>query len=297
MASMVVNPGEIGLSRAPVPSAPGRQLGGKAVGYGGANPGAGLSAVRMLPEEDASEPHPTSPRTATGGPMPHKGPGSGPGQTSVARNTVEEREALPAAITAEQQRMAELAYACLLGDTFAWEALVRNQQRRVYGLCYRFTGSTSEAEDLTQEVFLKVYRNLRSFDPGRASFGVWLTALTRNLLVDHYRRSRMDRASESLDQSTTADADGPTRAERLADPRGGQERHVAGVELRAKIQAALAQVSPELREAVILRDLEDMDYREIAETLCIPQGTVKSRISRGRAELARLLKGMEGQVM
>ena len=67
--------------------------------------------------------------------------------------------------------------------------------------------------------------------------------------------------------------------------------------MRAKIQAALAQVSPELREAVILRDLQDMDYREIAETLCIPQGTVKSRISRGRAELARLLKGMEGQVV
>ena len=76
-----------------------------------------------------------------------------------------------------------------------------------------------------------------------------------------------------------------------------RQRHVAGVELRAKIQAALSQVSPELREAVILRDLEDMDYREIAETLCIPQGTVKSRISRGRAELARLLKGMEGQVV
>ena len=148
-----------------------------------------------------------------------------------------------------------------------------------------------------QEVFFKVYRNLRSFDPARASFGVWLTALTRNLLVDHYRRSRMDRASESLDESATGEDDGPTRAERLADPRNSQERHVAGVELRAKIQAALAQVSPELREAVILRDLEDMDYREIADTLCIPQGTVKSRISRGRAELARLLKGMEGQVM
>ena len=200
--------------------------------------------------------------------------------------------------TAEHQRMAELAYSCLLGDTFAWEALVRSQQRRVYGLCYRFTGSTSEAEDLTQEVFLKVYRNLRSFDPTRASFGVWLTALTRNLLVDHYRRSRMERASESLDETLAGEDDGPTRAERLADTRGGgQERHVAGIELRAKIQAALAQVSPELREAVILRDLEDMDYREIADTLCIPQGTVKSRISRGRAELARLLKGLEGQVV
>lgn len=213
----------------------------------------------------------------------------------------QETDARPAPVSAaalaEQQRMAELANSCLLGDTYAWEALVRSQQRRVYSLCYRFTGSASAAEDLTQEVFLKVYRNLRSFDPAKASFGVWLTALTRNLLVDHYRRSRMERMSESLDESASGEADGPTRAERLQDTRGGQERHVAGAELRVKIQHALAQVSPELREAVILRDLEDMDYREIAETLCIPQGTVKSRISRGRAELARLLKGLEGQVV
>lgn len=196
------------------------------------------------------------------------------------------RPALSAAVQAEHQRMAELAHSCLLGDPYAWEALVRSQQRRVYSLCYRFTGSQNEAEDLTQDVFLKVYRNLQSFDPAKASFGVWLTALTRNLLVDHYRRSRMDRASESLDETASGEEDGPSRAERLPDTRsGGQEKHVAGVELRAKIQDALAQVSPELREAVILRDLEDMDYREIAETLCIPQGTVKSRISRGRAEL------------
>ncbi len=202
-----------------------------------------------------------------------------------------------AAGAADQQRLAELAHSCLLGDPYAWEALVRHQQRRVYALCYRFTGSATEAEDLTQEVFLKVYRNLRSFDPAKASFGVWLTALTRNLLVDHYRRSRMDRASDSLDEPLAGEEEGPTRSERLADTRMNQERHVAGVELRAHIQAALAKVSPELREAVILRDLEDMDYRDIAETLCIPQGTVKSRISRGRAELARLLKGMEGQVV
>ncbi|MBE7159229.1 MAG: sigma-70 family RNA polymerase sigma factor, partial [Rhodospirillales bacterium] len=198
--------------------------------------------------------------------------------------------AIPEAVLAEQRRMAELAYSCLLGDTFAWEALVRSQQRRVYALCYRFTGSASDAEDLTQDVFLKVYRNLASFDPAKASFGVWLTALTRNLLVDHYRRSRMERACESLDESASGDEEGPTRAERIPDTRSGQERHVAGVELRARIQAALTQVSPELREAVILRDLEDMDYRDIAETLCIPQGTVKSRISRGRGELARILQ-------
>ncbi len=202
-----------------------------------------------------------------------------------------------AAAAAEQAHLAVLAAACLQGDARAWEFLVRSQQRRVYGLCYRFTGSAASAEDLTQDVFLKVYRNLGSFDRTKASFGVWLTTLTRNLLVDHYRRSRLERASDSLDDPYSSDEDGPTRADRLPDHRMSQEKHVAGVELRARVQAALAHISPELREAVILRDLEDMDYREIADVLSIPQGTVKSRISRGRAELARLLKGIEGQVM
>ncbi len=281
---MVVNPVMIGLTKAP-----GNYNGERSRVYAGA----GLSAVLAEPEDRLRERERTAAKEQTGSSAPRPAPRP----TQELPKGLEGRSPVSPEVAAEHQRMAELAYSCLLGDTFAWEALVRSQQRRVYALCYRFTGSPTEAEDLTQEVFLKVYRNLRSFDPSRASFGVWLTALTRNLLVDHYRRSRMDRASESLDVSVSGDDEGPTRAERLADTRGGQERHVAGMELRAKIQRALAQVSPELREAVILRDLEDMDYRDIAETLCIPQGTVKSRISRGRAELARLLKGMEGQVV
>ena len=282
---MVVNPVMLGLAR------------GAATQQAARLPGArhgGVTAVLAPPEDPASGAGERPGRVHAGTPTPVQEPG----RTQGLPEDLGHRAPVSAAVLAEQQRMAELANSCLLGDPYAWEALVRSQQRRVYALCYRFTGSANEAEDLTQDVFLKVYRNLRSFDPARASFGVWLTALTRNLLVDHYRRSRMDRASESLDETASGDEEGPTRAERLADTRGGgQERHVAGIELRAKIQTALAQVSPELREAVILRDLEDMDYREIAETLCIPQGTVKSRISRGRAELARLLKGMEGQVM
>jgi RNA polymerase sigma-70 factor (ECF subfamily) len=201
------------------------------------------------------------------------------------------------AATCEQAALAELAARCMAGEAAAWEQLAKTQHRKVYGICYRFTGSATEAEDLTQEVFLKMYRNLGNFDPARGSFGTWLTTLTRNLLVDNYRRSRMERASDSLDESVDGEEDGPSKLERLADSRPSQEHHVAGLELKAKIQHALAQVSPELREAVILRDLEDMDYKDIAEVLHVPQGTVKSRISRGRSELARLLKGMEGKVM
>ncbi len=202
-----------------------------------------------------------------------------------------------AAALDEQRALADLAALCLAGDAQAWEQLARTQHRRIYGLCYRFTGSQSDAEDLTQEAFLKLYRNLASFDPAKGGFTTWLTTLTRNLLVDNYRRSRLERASESLDESYDCEDDGPTKAERLADGGKTQEQHVAGLELRAQIQEALQQVSPDLREAVILRDLEDLDYKEIADILGVPQGTVKSRISRGRSELARLLKRIEGQVM
>ena len=104
-----------------------------------------------------------------------------------------------AAALAEQQRLAELAARCMAGDAVAWEQLARTQHRRVYGICYRFTGSPTDAEDLTQEVFLKMFRNLDNFDPARGGFTTWLTTLTRNLLVDNYRRTRMDRVSDSLD--------------------------------------------------------------------------------------------------
>jgi RNA polymerase sigma-70 factor (ECF subfamily) len=185
---------------------------------------------------------------------------------------------------------------CLDGDTGAWTELVVAQQRRVYGLCYRFTASSHDAEDLTQDVFIKLYANLRSFDPAKGSFHTWITTLTRNLLVDHFRRSRQQRATDSIDAGWDQGNDAP-RAEPLVDQRTTPLQHAVQNQLERMVQNALAKVSPELREAVILRDLQDMDYKEIAEVLAIPQGTVKSRISRGRAELARLLERTKGQVM
>jgi len=197
---------------------------------------------------------------------------------------------------AEQEATLRLVRQCIAGEQHAWHQLVAGQHRRVYAICYRFTNSATDAEDLTQDVFLKVYRNLDSFDTQKGSFQTWITTLARNLLVDHFRRTRLDRASDSLDASIGSDPDGPTMADRLTDPSPSQEHHVAGLELKATIQEALKQLSPELREAVILRDLEDMDYKEIAQVLRIPEGTVKSRISRGRGELARLLQRIERQV-
>ena len=184
----------------------------------------------------------------------------------------------------------------MAGDSQAWQQWVVSQHHRIYAICYRFTGSGTDAEDLTQEVFFKLYKNLASFDTQKGSFQTWITTLARNLLVDHFRRTRLDRARDSLDATFNGEEDGPTMGNRIADPRPSQEHHIAGLELKVKVQNALKQLSPELREAVILRDLEDMDYKEISQVLRIPEGTVKSRISRGRGELARLLQRIERQV-
>src|SRR5579863_6504080 len=89
---------------------------------------------------------------------------------------------------------------CMDGDSGAWAELVRTHHRRVYGLCYRFTNNSADAEDLTQDVFLKIYSNLASFDTARGSLQVWITTMTRNLLVDNFRRTRNQRATGSLDE-------------------------------------------------------------------------------------------------
>jgi len=172
---------------------------------------------------------------------------------------------------------------CLTGDDAAWEDLVRLHTRRVYGICYRFTGREAEAEDLTQEVFLRVFRAMASFRAAEGSFVTWLTRLTRNLLIDHYRRTRGQRLTDSIEEQAHTFEEGLRSSSR-------PDSLVAGREASELLQSALGRLTPELRETVILRDLQELDYREIAGILAIPEGTVKSRLNRGRAELGRLLK-------
>jgi RNA polymerase sigma-70 factor (ECF subfamily) len=172
---------------------------------------------------------------------------------------------------------------CLSGDDTAWEELVRVHSRRVYGLCYRFTGRDTEAQDLTQEVFLRVFRTLKTFRSTEGSLVTWLARVTRNLLIDHYRRTRQERVTDSIEEQLPVIEDATASGVR---PDG----MLAGREASEILQAALQKLSPELREAVILRDLQEMEYREIALVLKIPEGTVKSRLNRGRAELARVLR-------
>ena len=172
---------------------------------------------------------------------------------------------------------------CLSGDDTAWELMVKTHTRRVYALCYRFTGSDSEAQDLTQEVFLRVFRSLKSFRTGEGAFVVWLARLARNLLIDHYRRTRQERLTDSIEDQLAV-------LEERRQMGGRADGMLAGREASEVLQAALGKLSPELRETLILRDLEELEYREIAQVLKVPEGTVKSRLNRGRAELARILR-------
>jgi RNA polymerase sigma-70 factor (ECF subfamily) len=178
---------------------------------------------------------------------------------------------------------AQLVERCLTGQAAAWEDLVKLHTRRVYSICYRFTNSDSEAQDLSQDVFLRVFKNLKSFRAGEGLFVVWLTRLTRNLLIDHYRRTRMDRATDSIEDQVKV-------LEETTAVLSRTDGMLAGREASEVLQAGLQKLSPELRETVILRDLEELEYREIAQVLNVPEGTVKSRLNRGRAELARILK-------
>lgn len=196
----------------------------------------------------------------------------------------------------EQQHTGVLVRRCLGGDAAAWEEIVRLYNRRIYNLCYRFTNSSDDAQDLTQDVFIKVYRTLASYDVEKGAFTTWLTTLTRNLLVDHFRRSRQDRVTDSIDATSREEEDALSVSDRLQDTGPSPDDHLASRETQKMVRQALARLSPELREAVILRDLQDMDYKEIAETLRVPEGTVKSRINRGRMELARLLSRNKKQV-
>jgi RNA polymerase sigma-70 factor (ECF subfamily) len=180
----------------------------------------------------------------------------------------------------------ELVKRCLKGDEGAWAALLQTHTRKIYNLCYRFTGRTAESEDLTQEVFIKVFQTLKTYDAAQGTFVTWVNRVARNHLVDHYRRTKKDRVTSSLEDELGGLEERPS-------PTAAPAAHVESRERKELLQRGLERLSPDLREAVVLRDLQDLDYAEIAQVLGVPEGTVKSRINRGRLELARVLKRME----
>jgi RNA polymerase sigma-70 factor (ECF subfamily) len=197
----------------------------------------------------------------------------------------------------DAQAAAILVRRCVSGDAAAWEEIVQRYNRRIYNICYRFAGSADDAQDLTQEVFIKMYRTLNTYDTGRGAFMTWVTTITRNLLVDHFRKTKQERLTDSLDTVGGEHEDAMPLSEQIPDRGAPPDSTVQTRETRETVHNALQKLSPELREAVILRDLQDLDYKDIAIVLKVPEGTVKSRINRGRAELARLLQRTYRQVM
>jgi RNA polymerase sigma-70 factor (ECF subfamily) len=175
---------------------------------------------------------------------------------------------------------ADLVPPCRRGDEAAWRELVTRHTRRVFGLAYRFTGRVDEAEDLTQEVFVKVYQTLDRYREADGPFQGWLMAVARNHAIDHYRRRKQERLRRTQD---------PQVLETM--PAGG-EHPIAGLEREERarlVHSGLRALPAELRLPLILCDLQGLPYEEIADALQIPLGTVKSRINRARLELARRL--------
>jgi RNA polymerase sigma-70 factor (ECF subfamily) len=158
----------------------------------------------------------------------------------------------------------------------SWEDVVREHGNRVYRLAYRLTGNAHDAEDLTQDVFVRVFRSLADYTPG--TFEGWLHRITTNLFLDRMRRQQKIRF-DALPEDT----------ERLAGREASPEAVYTEAHLDADVEAALAALPPDFRAAVVLCDIEQLSYEEIAQTLGVKLGTVRSRISRGRAMLRAAL--------
>lgn len=180
-------------------------------------------------------------------------------------------------LSGEQQ----LVERCLQGDDAAWELVVNSYGKRIFNLSYRYTNRRDEAEDLTQDILIRIYQNLRSYRSEAGSFQNWILRVARNLIIDRYRQIRRQPqggGSEELENMNIRD-------EKTPNPQRAAEQAEASRFLRDGLQS----LSPELKEAIILRDVEGMAYQDMAELLSVPEGTVKSRINRGRLELAKLL--------
>jgi RNA polymerase sigma-70 factor, ECF subfamily len=180
---------------------------------------------------------------------------------------------------------AELVRRCRAGDGAAWEEIVQTFSRRVYNLAYRFTSRADTAEDLTQDVFVRVYRSLEQYNPKQGDLQNWLMRLARNLIIDDYRKRQRAPQDEIAD-------DLEDHKYHLRSAGNSVQREMERRELGAQVQAGIDKLSADLRTCVILRDIEELSYQEIVDLLKIPEGTVKSRINRGRIELAKILRRM-----
>lgn len=172
----------------------------------------------------------------------------------------------------------EIVRNCLKGEAEAWKMLVDLYSRKIFNLAYQFAGTPQEAEDLTQEIFMKLYNSLSKYDFER-DFSAWFLTLARNFLIDEFRRTRLEKSQRTeFEEVTTAAAEADSPENRLLS----QEK----AEL---VREALLQLGPELRTVLVLREIEGFSYEEIAQRMKLPLGTVKSRVNRGRIQIARAI--------
>lgn len=182
--------------------------------------------------------------------------------------------------------MNEIVRECLEGRQGAWETLMNTYAKRVFNMAYQFCGNREEAEDLTQDIFLKLHHSLSKFD-FQKNFTAWLLTLSKNYLIDEYRRTKWERTQrDEFDERVLAQS-----------TLSGPEDNLARKETQALIWEGLNHLSSEMRMAVILRDLQGRSYEEMAEILDLPLGTVKSRVNRARLALAEVLKDRKGDLI
>jgi RNA polymerase sigma-70 factor (ECF subfamily) len=186
---------------------------------------------------------------------------------------------------ASENNGAELVRRCRAGDGAAWEEIVSLYSRRIFNLAYRFTSSVEAAEDLTQEVFVRIYKTLDQYDATQGDLSNWLMRLARNLIIDDYRH-RQRNPQDSFAEDVEA------HSFHLRAVGNSAQKEIERKELAAQVQEGIDKLPPDLRTCVILRDIEELSYQEIVDVLKIPEGTVKSRINRGRIELAKILRRM-----
>ena len=172
---------------------------------------------------------------------------------------------------------------CLAGSQGAWKTLMDTFAKRIFNMAYQFCGSRQEAEDRTQDVFLKLHGALPKYDFGK-NFTAWLLTLAKNHLIDEYRRTKWEKTQrDEFDDRV------------LAQPaHDGPETSLVEKETKALVWEGLNRLSADMRMVIILRDLQGKSYEEVAEILSLPLGTVKSRVNRARIQLAQVLREYRG---
>jgi RNA polymerase sigma-70 factor (ECF subfamily) len=186
---------------------------------------------------------------------------------------------------------AELVQLCLKGDDAAWARLVKEYKGLIYSICHLSCISEQDADDLAQEAFIRIWMSLPSYNPERGGLRSWIASLTRNLRIDRFRRSRQQSVTDSMDEGWEIAGSTPM-AMQIIDGRPTPHESTFSNEVAAIVNRETSKISPVMRDVVTLCMVHEFDNREIARQLRIPEGTVKSRINRGRAQLVSLLNPM-----